>query len=513
MSEPTLVFLPWVDRGGAATRPPDQRESHPASEVTTTADLFVNGTGPASITVRVMGPGEVTALAPQQIIRTDPAPGTRAFESNYLALVEFDEPSLPWLFTPASALAGRLRPWLCLVVVAEGPGVRLDPPASGPLPVLRIGPPARPEIELPDLHDSWAWAHAQVAPTGPGTDALTAALGGDPARNLARLVCGRLLAEQTDYLACVVPTFEAGRRAGLGDDPTGAEGAAWTRAADMGPVELPVYHHWRFATGPAGDFESLALAIRGRTVPDTFGSRPIDLSTAGLGLADTEDAQIRLGGALRALDAAPVAWSDPSLPSRFAVALTEVLNTPDQAPADTPMLAPPRYGAAYRPVSTLDPSAPSRWYEQLNTDPSARVAAALGVQIVQRDQETLVASAWDQAADLRAVTALGRLADAGIAVAQRMLARHVVPLAGEVGVFVVAPLFPRLALDPVISAPALTSVLAGEDTVAPTFGTTVRRVVRSRGATVRRAGRVAVGPMRLDLAVRLLIGAEDKPKI
>ena len=47
-----------------------------------------------------------------------------------------------------------------------GPGVRLDPPGTGPLPVLRIGPPARPEVELPDLADSWAWAHAQVAPTG-----------------------------------------------------------------------------------------------------------------------------------------------------------------------------------------------------------------------------------------------------------------------------------------------------------------------------------------------------------
>ena len=298
MSDPTLVFLPWVDRGGAADRPPDVRDAHPASEVTTTAAVAVNGSQPVPMPIRIMGPGEVTAIAPQQIIRTDPAPGTRTFESNYLALVEFDEPSLPWLFTPASALAGQLRPWLCLVVVAVGPGVRLDPPGRSPLPVLRIGPPAQPHVELPDLDDSWAWAHAQVAPADTTGPALTAALGGDPARNLSRLVCGRLLSAQTEYLACVVPTFEAGRRAGLGDDTAGAQGPAWTLAPDMDPVELPVYHHWRFATGEAGDFQSLALAIRGRTVPDTFGSRPIDLSTAGLGLTGTDDAQIRLGGAL-----------------------------------------------------------------------------------------------------------------------------------------------------------------------------------------------------------------------
>lgn len=505
MSDPTLVFLPWVDRGGAATRPPDRRESHPASHVTTSAEVVVNNnnTEPASVSVQMMGPGDVTALAPQQVIRTDPAPGTATFESNYLALIELDEPSLPWLFTPASAVAGRLRPWLCLVVVEVGPGVRLDPPGTSPLPVLRIGPPARPEIQLPNLADSWAWAHAQVAPTGTDGPALTAALGGDPARNLSRLVCGRLLTKQTEYLACVVPTFEAGRRAGLGDDPGDAQGPAWTLVPDMRPVELPVYHHWRFATGPAGDFQSLALAIRGRTVPETFGSRPIDLSTAGLGLADTDDAQVRLGGALRALGADPVVWSDPTLPARFAAALTGVLNTPDQAPAETPVLAPPRYGAAYRAAATLDPTVPTRWYEQLNTDPAARVTAALGVQVVQRDQETLVASAWDQAADLRAVAALGRLADAGIAVAQRMQARHLTPLSAEVGVFVVAPLFPRLRLDPVVGEPALTGVLGGGDVPAQTFGATVRRVVRMRGATVRRAGRVAAEPTRLDLAVHL----------
>ena len=95
------------------------------------------------------------------------------------------------------------------------------------------------------------------------------------------------------------------------------------------------------------------------------------------------------------------------------------------------MLAPPRYGAAYRPTATLDPAVPARWYEQLNTDPAARVAAALGVQVVQRDQETLVASAWDQAADLRAVVALGRLADAGIAVAERTAGPAPQPAAGR----------------------------------------------------------------------------------
>ncbi len=499
MSEPALVFVPWVARGGAVDLPPDRPDAHPPNRVTTTAAVEI-GQGSAgsptvqraqaSVNVELLGPGDVTALARQQIIRAEPAPGTAAFESNYLALVEFDEPALPWLFTPASAVAGRLRPWLALVVVAVGPGVVLDPPGAGPLPVLRIGPPALPEVELPDLADSWAWAHAQVAPDGADP---VAALAGDPARNLSRLICGRLLAPQTEYLACVVPTFEAGRLAGLGQDPAPASGPAWVRAASMPPVSLPVYWSWRFATGPAGDFQSLALAIRGRPVPAGFGSRPIDLSTAGLGLTGTDDAQLRLGGALRPLDGQPATWSDPALSERFATALADVLNTPDHAPAFTPVLAPPRYGAAYRATPALDP-AMERWYEQLNLHPGNRLGAALGVQVVQRDQETLVAAAWDQTADLRAATALDRLGTAGAVLAERLQLRHLAALPPQVGVMVVAPLLARLRADPVIVAAGLAARLSTGAIAHGSFGVAVRRVTRSRGAIARRAAGPAADP-------------------
>lgn len=504
MSTPALVFLPWVDRGGTVQKTPDRRDVHPASQISSIAEVMINRTAPARIAVQLMGPGEVTALVPQQVIRTEPAPGTRAFESNYLAAIEFDEPALPWLFTPASASAGRLRPWLCLVVVKVGPGIRLDVSATGSLPSLRIGPSALPEQELPDLADSWAWAHGQVAPQAPGdAAAIGAALAGDPARNLSRLVCGRLLAEQTEYLACVVPTFEAGRLSGLGRDPGGAEGPAWTLAPGMKPVELPVYYHWRFATGPTGDFQSLALAIRGRPPEEGFGSRAIDVSDSGLGLSGTANARVRLGGALRTPATRPAAWSDPALPARFAGALTEVLNAPDGVPAATPLLAPPRYGATYRPVAALEPARTTRWYEQLNANPANRIAAALGVQIVQRDQEVLVASAWDQAADMRAATSLGRLADAGVAVAQRIHARHLKPLSPGTGAFVIGPLLRRLQPEGPAGRTAIAGLLGGGKLPTSVFSTTIRRATRVRGPAVRRATLASPNSPAFELATRM----------
>ncbi len=492
MSQPALTFLPWVRRGGALALPPDLRTGHPASHVGTTVGVTVNGGPGASVPVQLLGPGAVTGVSPQQVIRSDPAPNARSFESNYLALVEFDDPGLPWLFTPASASGGKLRPWLCLIVVREQPGVRLGPAGRGALPVLTIGAPAKPEDELPDLADSWAWAHAQIALDGAAdAGAVTAALAGDPARNLSRLICGRLLDEQTSYLACVVPTFEAGRRAGLGDDPGNAEGPAWTLAEGMAAVELPVYHHWRFGTGPAGDFQSLALAIRGRPVGEGFGTRPVDLSTAGLGLAGTDDAQELLGGALLALDTPANRWTDPTLATRFASALRAVLNTPDAASPAEPVLAPPRYGSAYRTPAALD-AAGTRWYEQLNTDPTARVAAALGTLVIQRQQETLVAASWDQAADLRAASRLVGLAGVGFAVAASLHRRYVEPLSAETGVFVLAPLRARLMTAPAMSGGAsFGAQWSAAELPSAAIGSAVRRVTRVRGPAVRTAERAA----------------------
>ena len=51
------------------------------------------------------GPGDVIGLDPTVIVRTIPRPGSTNVEPNYLAAVDFDQPELPWLFTPAGVPA------------------------------------------------------------------------------------------------------------------------------------------------------------------------------------------------------------------------------------------------------------------------------------------------------------------------------------------------------------------------------------------------------------------------
>jgi hypothetical protein len=490
VTDADLVFLPWVRRGAASgVLTPDTFGAAQPGQATATVTLTINAGTTVSVLTTVMGPGHVTGLDDRQVIRTDPAPGSRSFEPNYVPLIELDEPALPWLFTPAAAGAqARLRPWLCLVVVRLADGVRLDPPQAGPLPVLRIGLPARPADELPDLADSWAWAHAQVTAAA-GTD-LSATLA-TPSGSLARLLCPRVLTPDTDYLACVVPAFELGRKAGLGQPIAPADEAqlapAWGLSSST--VELPVYYSWRFATGAGGDFQSLAMLLTARPLPPGIGERPIDVGDSGLANSGVPAHTLfGLAGALRPVGASDPRWQPPGLQSTWESALTPILNAPAAVPVDgDPLLAPPLYGAAAAGLDRIDPSHQARWFEQLNLSPAGRAVAHLGTRVVQQLQDQLMASAWDQAADLERIRQLGRQFEFGARMGVSMHVRHLATMDPGVGLQVLGPAQARMTR---VGAPAVNAAFAAAlvDTgLDPSvYAVALRRIARPRGAINRR---------------------------
>ena len=190
------IFLPWVRQGAASgIQTEDMKEPNQAAIVSVKIKLLVNNTPPeVERQVRLYGPGDVIGIDPQQVVRTEPRHLSTDFEPNYFPAIEFDRPDFPWLFTPASAnSANRLRPWLCLIVVRKQDGVTLRVDRNLPLPVLEIKGSAKPGQELPDLSESWAWAHAQVAGSQRDPDHLRASLGGNPALTVSRLLCPRRL--------------------------------------------------------------------------------------------------------------------------------------------------------------------------------------------------------------------------------------------------------------------------------------------------------------------------------
>ena len=145
--------------------------------------------------------------------------------------------------SPASATGrDRLRPWICLVVVEARAGVGIEFTRQMTLPILTITEPAG---ELPPLEDSWAWSHVQIS-GDPAGATLEEIADDEPHRVSSRLICPRRLLPNRDYIACVVPAFDAGVKAGLGlsgDATTLA--AAWSTGSIPDPIRLPVYYHWR----------------------------------------------------------------------------------------------------------------------------------------------------------------------------------------------------------------------------------------------------------------------------
>ena len=178
-----------------------------------------------------------------------------------------------------------MAPWICLIVVEDGEIDSLQPAGRDrPLGVVILK-----NAPLPDLSQSWAWAHAQVlgGPDAPAKDFDSAAIEAisrqNPARLSARLLCPRQLQPQTSYQAFVVPTFERGRLAGIGDTSTQAARLAAAWQPGQPSVTLPFYFSWSFRTGAAGDFASLAAKLKPvGDLPKEVWQRQVAVSPPGV---------------------------------------------------------------------------------------------------------------------------------------------------------------------------------------------------------------------------------------
>lgn len=511
---PEYRFLPWV-REGLVTQLPlaDERGVTVPGRAQLTVDVEVShrSGAPLSVTRRldVAAPADVVGIDHRQVIRTDPKPGTADFEPNYLVLVEFDRPDFPWLFTPARAsTVQRLRPWIVLVVVALGDGVSLAADATRPLPVLTIEPAARPSRQLPDLEDSWAWAHGQVL--SDGAEAIEGLLARRPERTASRLLCPRRLDPATRYVACVVPAFMGGRRAGLGLPSEAADDSAlrpaWEQPA--GPndperlVQLPVYFSWEFQTGAGGDFESLARALKARPIPPEVGRTAVFFGAAGSPLPalapDADGAVVGLRGALVGPEDEPVAW--PAATSAAVEgALREVLDLPARrlgsgaAAVEGPAVSPPLYGswlAAQQAVPSAGASPP--WLRTLNVDPRHRAVAGMATKVVQAEQEQLMHEAWSQVGAIERANRELRWAQLAVQVRGSLRRRHVDPLPPGRLLDVTVSAHGRLLVDGATVAAAARASAVPEAALTAPF----RRAARPRGPLARRLYPVAQRTLR-----------------
>ena len=416
-----------------------------------------------AVHIDMLGPEGVAGLEPGQISGRFPVPGSTGSEAINLAAVEFKSTDLPWRFCPARAgTANRLRPWLVLIVVPADIGIV----PGAPLPTMTV-----PVRHLPDLAESWAWAHVQLDETNPTV-------------GRSRLLCPRKLPPDSTLQAAVVPAFRGGVQAGLGQkvDPATVHAPAWVITQGDDAV-LPVFDHWQFSTGKDADFEFLARRIKpiNREALGDFGYREIDINHAWTGAAplSADTAVIALGGALRPLGAPPTTTVTPDQLSTFATRIAA-----DIAATADGDLGPPLRGGRHAMRTTIA-SAGGDWLDEANRDPARRMAAGRGADWVMANQEQLMAEAWTQAGQIREAARRLALSRAAVAIAGSLQSRHLNNLTADELITVTAPAAGRARLDGAADQPTLQAALGATAAPNGVVTTAMARLLRPAGVIGR----------------------------
>ncbi|WP_421789151.1 hypothetical protein [Hyphobacterium sp.] len=371
-------------------------------------------------TIAVMGPGNVTGIQTNQILRMDPPDGASDFEPSNMCSIEFDDPALPWMFSPGGAKAGRLLPWMTLVVVEQGPSAVFQPGDTQSKASLEVSGDA--VAELPDLTESWAWAHAQAdGPLSVAADILKS----KPTQNLSRLLSPRRLMPHKKYHAIVTPVFRVGIEAYFNPegDAADTEDASLAWSQNDSSILLPAYIHWEFKTGEAGSFETLVSKLQARPPLPQLGQRAMDVRDPGGGLQPVTTAADRKGGAILDLEGAlkPSGKTRQVWPKAVRLSFRRQFKKIAENPSEG-KIGPPVYGARPSRVLKVDQAAP-KWMHQLNLDPRDRAAAGLGAKIVQKNQESIMAEAWRQIGEVEKANQLIRQTHFAAAVSGRIFER------------------------------------------------------------------------------------------
>jgi hypothetical protein len=516
----TYSFLPWVRQGIASkVKTADNLGAGPGpgERASVRISLQVNG-DPNFVAqnVQLIGPGDVIGVSPRVVVRTEPRSGVTDFEPNYLAFIEFYEEDFPWRFTPARGVqknaAGqpvndpqqtKLRPWIFLLVLEEGEFEEATT-LTGPLPAIRLADTTNPAEILAPPGQAWAWAHVHVsrdvtadgAHTPPqSVDELETLVRQNPDLALARLMCPRKLKPSKAYHAFLIPSFEVGRLAGLGQPTAGLD--ALTSSWGAGQMDYPVYYRWYFRTGERGDFEFLVNLLEPREVDERVGIRDMDMQdpnfgATGMSSGPGEAPVMGLEGALRSPQAQPrpAVWPPDNTPPAFLNDLEKMVNLQETllnltnlaAGSPDPIISPPLYGR-WHAMQTRLKVGQAGWVNELNQDPRLRVPAGFGAKVIQTGQENYMQKAWQQLGDILRANQKIRQVQVSIAASQRVYSRHFVRLNPDQQIAVTRQVHARILGSPTTVYQQLRESRLGQAALKPAF----RRVFRPRGAIMLKA--------------------------
>jgi hypothetical protein len=267
-------------------------------------------------------------------------------------------------------------------------------------------------------------------------------------------LCPRRLQDNTPYHLFLVPTFEAGRGAGIG---TGGPAEPWNSfawdVATSDPVELPFYRQWTFRTSTLEDFESLIRRLQplpGDADPPLGGTRTVfsgkpgyydDFDDPGLTF-EAEGALQRVG-----FERAEPFIEETALTPRLETTLTAVIASDlaegvvDGPEQEDPLVALPVYGRHFaRPEAIAVDATSTPWVHEVNLDTRLRLAAGVGARIVKRHQEPFMEKCWRQVGEIQRANRLRVRLLLLTRINDVLENKHLSPLASSVAWQIAAPL-------------------------------------------------------------------------
>jgi hypothetical protein len=510
----TYSFLPWLRRGIAnQLQTPAAGVSRASVPVTVRVKTDTGGGQDAPPRqVLLVGPGDITGIAPQMVIRTEPRPGIASFEPNYLPYVDFYDEDFVWRYTPEApdGAKHRLTPWLTLLVLKQD---EFKLRKRAPLPQLDVATTVDFKTVLPPDGELWAWAHVHVNGAlpdnqAPNLDILSTLLRQSPDAAYCRLLSPRRLLPNTAYHAFVIPTFEGGRQAGLGLTPPD-DGTA-LKLSWLGARKFPVYFDWAFATGVAGDFEDLVTALQPREIPKEVGIRALDVQQPGFHTPPTTGQPNDIVG-LEGVLLSPTAVRVPvdpacTLPANLAA---EVNRADDEQhtgladPDDDPLVTVPLYGRWHAFVERVAPFATDRtWINELNTDPRFRAVAGMGTQVIQQNQEDYMRRAWEQIGDVLGLNRKIAFLQVSIKASTALYGRQLTTLPPARALAVTAPVMTKVLGSPV----TVDTLVARSRLPRAALSGAMRKQLRPRGQLARRT----FGPPgTVDPVAQTIVGLND----
>lgn len=502
MSLARYSFLPWLRRGlSSQLAVAAESTSRAALDVTVTVASELTSEALPPRRLQLVGPGDIVGFNPQVVVRTEPRSWVTDFEPNYLAFVEFYDEDFAWRYTPAppDGATHRLTPWISLLVLKEGEFSRVSMPSRPLISVTLEG--IDPSVALPPDDQVWAWAHVHVnadlgSSSTPDAAALASTLRADPDRGICRLLSPRRLEPNTPYHAFVIPTFEAGRKAGLGEEVRDADSGlalAWAAA-----TEFPVYFEWFFRTGAAGDFEELVRALVPRPLDGRVGVRDLDVQQPGFILppiTSPPDDVVGLEGALLSPTSVPKPLATTSnFPAEIETAVNLAADVESAgASGGDPVVTAPLYGRWHALVTRMssDPALRS-WVNEINSDPRFRSAAGLGARVVQEGQETYMRLAWEQIGEVLAANRRIHFTQVAVQACQQAFDKSVAVLPDAHVLSLAAPVLKRVKGGSTTVHHQVTDSRLPRATLSGAF----RKQLRPRGALGRRlAARGARAPI------------------